>query len=126
VDDRQDAIDVRILVQQSACPHSLRNVLAGAGRAIDGADDGDVIARAVALMLGPIRTAVVALEVTRLRRAPRVSGAWYFRAEGVVTLEGVGSHIVDVDERPGGDVAGGEADDLAVLQHRLAGPTPCQ
>ncbi len=47
-----DAIDVGILLQQVGAAEALGDVLAGAGRAVDGADDGDVVARAVAQVSG--------------------------------------------------------------------------
>ena len=47
VRDGHDAVDVRKLLEQVGAAEALGDVFAGAGRAVDGADDGDVIARAV-------------------------------------------------------------------------------
>ena len=48
------------------------------------------------------------------------SGAGRLRREGVVALERAELDVVDVDVLAGGDVAAGEADDLAVLEDRVA------
>src|SRR5437588_12256767 len=48
VRDGDDAVHVRILTEQVGGAKALRNVLTRAGGAVDGADDGDVVARAVA------------------------------------------------------------------------------
>src|SRR5262249_26652492 len=61
VADRHHAVHVREVAQQAALADALGDVLAGVGRAIDGADDRDVVARAVAAV-----AAVVAVEVTNL------------------------------------------------------------
>src|SRR5262249_29509607 len=111
--DGDDAVDVGVAAQEAGVADPLGDVLVGAGRAVDGADDGDVVARAVA----PVAAVVAhpgALPGGRGRRR-RTRGA-----EGVVALEGVGRDVVDVDVVAGGDVRGGEADDLAVLADRLA------
>ena len=55
---------LRKLLEQIGAMEALGDVLAGAGRAVDGADDGDVIASAVALMFRPIRPAIEAEEGT--------------------------------------------------------------
>ena len=54
VDDRDHPVHVRVLVQNAEGPDPLRHVLAGRGRAVDGADDGDVVARAVAAVAAVI------------------------------------------------------------------------
>src|SRR5262249_37746833 len=43
-------------------------------------------------------------------------------AEGVIALEEIGPHVVDMDVLTGRDVTGGEADDLPVLVDRFAFP----
>ena len=48
------------------------------------------------------------------------SGAGSLGAEGVVALELAGFDVVDVDVLARRDVPAGEADDLAVLEDRLA------
>src|SRR5262249_20634146 len=115
--DGDHAIDVGVLAEQVRAVEALGDVLAGAGRAVDCADDGDVIAGAVAQVFGPVGAAVVAHPGPRLgfrgRRGPGL-------AEGVVAFEGVGRAVVDVDVVTGGDVLAGEADDLPVFQHRRA------
>src|SRR5262249_11676101 len=85
-----------------------------AGGAVDGTDDGNVVAGAE-----PPVAAVVAPKGARLGRRPR---RWAVAAKGVVALEGVGGNVVDVDVGAGRDVLAGEADDLAVLADRLAHP----
>src|SRR5581483_8781013 len=118
VHDRHHAVYVRIPIEQAAGADALANVLARTRRAVHRADDGDVVARAVAQVVRPLGAAVVALEGARLggRRRRRAVAA-----EGVVAVEGVGPDVVDVDVSAGGDVLAGEADDLAVLAHGLAG-----
>src|SRR5439155_13425540 len=94
---------------------------AGAGRAVDGAEDGDVVAGAVA----PV-AAVVAQE--RARRARTVTKRCFrhLAAKRIVALEGVSADVVDVDVAAGRDVLAGEADDLPVLVDRLALPDVAQ
>src|SRR5205085_3738548 len=90
---------------------------AGRGGAVDGADDGDVVARGIAEVVPPLRAAIVAHPEARLRC--RGSGRTV-AAEGVIALEGVGGDVMDMDVIAGRDVLAGEADDLAVLVDRLA------
>src|SRR5262249_9107073 len=96
------------------------DVLAGARRTVHRADDGDVVARPVAEVIGLTRAAVVAQECAvfgrRRERGRDLGGV------GVVALEGPELDVVDVDVLTGGDVAAGEADDLAVLADRVALP----
>src|SRR5262249_56001400 len=91
------------------------DVLAGGGGAVDGADDGDVVAAAVAQMLGPVGAAVVTHPEARFgsRRRRRA-----IAAERVVALERIGADTMPLHVIPGRDVLAGEADDLAVLVHR--------
>src|SRR5262249_34169794 len=114
VRDRHHAVHVGVAAQQVGGTELLGDVLAGAGRAVDGADDGDVVARAVAAT-----AAVVTHKGARLGRGRRRRAV---AAEGVVALEGGGADVVDVDVAAGRDVLAGKADDLAVLGDRLALP----
>src|SRR5262249_33488978 len=61
VRDGDNAVHVRVLAKQVRCPDALGDVFAGAGRAVDGADDGNVIPRAEAAV-----AAVVADEPARI------------------------------------------------------------
>src|SRR5439155_12936433 len=61
VSDGDDAIDFGVPAQEVGGLNAFGNVLAGAGRAVDRADDGNVVARAVAAV-----AAVVTEEGTRL------------------------------------------------------------
>src|SRR5262249_24556170 len=58
--DGHHAIDLRIVLEQVAGANPVRDVFAGAGRAVDRADDGYVVARAVTERLRPLRPAVIA------------------------------------------------------------------
>src|SRR5205807_1030894 len=76
----------------------------------------DVVARAVAKMFGPFRSAVVAHEVIGqggLGRRRAIS------AKGIVTLEVVGAEVMRVYMVAGSDVFLREADDLAVFGDRF-------
>src|SRR5260370_42250121 len=73
VRDRQNAVNVRVLFEQVTGAEALRDVLVGARRAVDGADDGDVVAAAVTLVVGPFGAAVVTQPGAHLRRAGEVS-----------------------------------------------------
>ena len=80
---------MRILPQQILGFESFADVFAGAGRTVDGADDGNVVARAVA----PV-AAVIALPVTRFGRR----GRWRaILAIPVIAIERMGDQIVDVN-----------------------------
>src|SRR5579884_4413914 len=107
VRDGNHAVHVGIGVQQSRVTNLVRDVFAGAGRAIDRTDDGNVIAGAKAAV-----ATVIAHEVARLGRF-----GWRrtVLAKGVVTLELVGRDVMDVNVGTGRDVRAGEADDLGVL-----------
>src|SRR5262249_19169571 len=112
VGDGHHAVHVRILPQAFGAAGLLGDVPARAGRAVDGADDGDVVARA-----DPSVAPVVAHEETRFgcgRRGGTIA------AEGVVALEGRRADVVDVDMAAGEDVLACEADYLAGFLHRLA------
>src|SRR5581483_5569595 len=112
VRDRHDAVHVRILLEEVSLPEALGDVLARAGGAVDGADDGDVVARTVAAV-----AAVVAHPGARLG-----PGRWgrAVAAEGVVALEIVRRDVMNVDVTADGNVLAGEADDLAVFVNRFA------
>src|SRR5919109_795837 len=117
VRDRDDAVHVRILLEQVGGAKALGDVLARRRGAVDGADDGNVVAAAVAKMLGAIRPAVVAHPEARLgglRRRRTIA------AKRVVALEGIGGNVVYVDMIARRDVLIGEADDLTVLVDRGA------
>src|SRR5947207_5053923 len=78
---RHHAVHVGVLLEEVGGAELLGDVLAGAGGAVDRADDGDVIARAVAAV-----AAVVAHPGARLPRGRR----WRtISAEGVIALEGI-------------------------------------
>src|SRR5262249_33954857 len=89
----------------------------GASGAVDGADDGDVVARAVAVGLRALRPAVVAHPIARLGRG------WRRRAvatKGVVTLERIRTDIMQMHMAARRDVLARGANDLAVLVNRFA------
>src|SRR5207249_2763320 len=64
MDDRHHAIDVGKLVEQAAHAQALGDVLARTRGAVDGANEGDVVARAEAAV-----AAVIAVEEARLGRS---------------------------------------------------------
>src|SRR5262249_53143796 len=107
VRDRDHAIHLRILAQHPRGADFFRDILAGAGRAVYGADDSDVIAGAVA----PI-AAVIAHPEKRLRSCRRRRT---IAAKRIVPLEGLGGDVMDMDMAAGSNVLTGEADDLPVL-----------
>src|SRR5262249_3816921 len=112
VGDRHDAVHAGILLEQVKGPDLFRDVLAGAGRAVDGADDRNVIAGAVTAV-----APIIAHEVTRLGRRRRGRAV---PAKGIIPLERPGTDIVNVHVSAGRDVLAGETDDLAVLADRLS------
>src|SRR5262249_39390225 len=106
------AVHVGVAAQQIGRTESFGDVLAGTGRAIHGADDGDVVARAVTAV-----TPVVAHEVAR--RCGQRSGR-AIAAEGVIALEGISADVMDVDMAACRDVFAGKADNLPVFVDRFA------
>src|SRR5689334_15321108 len=69
VSDRHDAVHIGVIAEKSSLFDSVRNVLAGAGGAVDRADDGDVIACS--------ESAVAAIEA---HEVVRLGGGWRRRA----------------------------------------------
>src|SRR5262249_12942045 len=120
VHDRQHAVDIWKSVQHTPGSQALGDVFARARRAVHGADDREVVARAVAQVLGSIRSPFVPHEEARLERASGVSLGRNFTAKSVIALESVGADVVDMDVIARRNIAGREADDLAVLQDGLA------
>ncbi len=55
VDDGDDAIHVREVLQNARLAHAVGDVLARARGAVHGADDGEVVPRAVAQVIGLVR-----------------------------------------------------------------------
>ena len=114
VHERDDAVDVGVLLQDAGPGDGLGHEAGHRGRAVHAGQDADVVARAD-LAVG----AAEALEGgARLGRqqllVARILG------EGVVALEGGERAVVRVHVAAGRDVLGGEADDLAELEDRLA------
>ena len=114
VHERDDAVDVGILLQDAGACDGLGHEAGDGGRAVHAGEHADVVARA-GLAVG----AAVALEggarlVRQQRLLARILG------EGVVALELGEGAVVAVHVVAGGDVLGGEADDLPEFQHRLA------
>src|SRR5207249_942 len=106
VRDRHHTVHIGIIAQQSSFFDSVRNVLAGAGRAVDRADNRDVVA-------GPI-TAIAAIEAHKVTLLGR---RWWRRTistEGVIALEGLGRDVMHMYMPTGRDVLAGEADDLTI------------
>src|SRR5207248_1427054 len=93
VRDGDYAVHVRELLEQVCRGEALRDILARLGGAIDGADDRDVVARAITIRLGPLRPAIESHERAHFlgRRARRT-----IAAKSVIALEGVGGDIVYV------------------------------
>jgi hypothetical protein len=112
VGDRDDAVDVRILGEDSSvkCLAIMRDDVRGA---VHAGDDPDVVARRDAAV-----GAVVALE---RRGFGDELGGVVIGTERVVALEAVAhAEVVHVDVLAGADGAGGEADDLVVAADRIA------
>src|SRR5205807_503913 len=68
VGDGNDAVHVGVLAQQVGGAEALRDVLAGAGGAVDGADDRDVVARAVTAVVAVVAQEGALLGGPRRRR----------------------------------------------------------
>ena len=113
VRDGHHAVDVGILLEQVGRAEALGDVLAGAGRAVDGADDGDVVAGAVAAV-----AAVVAHASSAARPGRAAAGSRGRRRSRARRRRR--RHCGRGRGSPAGDVLAGEADDLAVLVDRLA------
>ena len=114
VHERDDAVDVGILLEDAGAGDGLGHEAGDGGRAVHAGQHADVVARA-GLAVG----AAVALEGgAGLGRQQRLVLA--VLGEGVVALELGERAVVGVDVGAGRDVLGGEADDLAELEDRLA------
>ena len=112
---RDDAIDIAI-GRQLVPREGLGDVVADRGRAVDGREHADEVARAC-----PAALAQEALEARPLVLGDEGRGL-DVGAEGIVAGEVPHLDVVGVDVLAGRDVGAGEADDLVVLAHRLAGP----
>src|SRR5207237_10415394 len=88
-------------------------VLARASRAVHGANNCDVVPRAVAAI-----PAIIALEESRFSR--RRWRWWTITAKGVIALESSRAYVVNVNMAAGRNVFPGEDDNLSVLVDRFA------
>ena len=114
VHERDDAVDVGILLEDAGAGDGLGHEARDGGRAVHAGEHADVVARA-GLAVG----AAVAFEGgARLGRQQRLLAR--VLGEGIVALELGERAVVGVDVGAGRDVLGGKADDLAELQDRLA------
>src|SRR5262249_4276387 len=110
--DRHDPIDVRIFLEQVGRVEPLRNVLAGAGGTVHRADDGDVVARAIAAIATVVAHPRARIGARRRRRT--------IAAESIIALEGLGTDVVDVNVLAGGNVFVGKANDLPIFGDSFA------
>ena len=117
VNDGDDAVHVREILQYPARLDPLGDVLAGAGRAVHRADDGDVIPRAVPPVGRPVRAAVEPHEAQVVGRRGERGGQ--VRAEGVVPRERLRLHVLHVDVFADGNRPGREPDHLPELEYRV-------
>ena len=119
VRDRDDAVDVRVVPPDVLEP--LSHELAHARRAVDGGDDGDVVARPDA----PVRPLEAVEGAHALGRI--VVDGLDVDADLVLLLQLADREVLDVDMIAHVDLRGREADDLAVAPDGLADPrrTPC-
>src|SRR6185312_9224049 len=85
---------------------------------VHGADDGDVVAGAVAEVVRLVRAAVEAHEGAVI--GGRRQRGRHLRSERIIALERTELHVVDVDVFADGDGPAGEADDLAVFGNGVA------
>ncbi|MCY1546260.1 hypothetical protein D9M68_822490 [compost metagenome] len=110
---RYHSVDVVLLEQFRAvevCGHRARH----RGRAVHRGQNADVVARADA----PVRAAIAHEAVTLLRR--QHGAALDGRRQFVTGMAVRHGHVVSVYVCAGGDVLGGDADDLAVFENLLA------
>ena len=118
VDDRHHPVHVRVVLQEPQLADPVGDVLAGTRRAVHRADDREVVAGAVAEVVGLARAAVEAHERAVLGRRRQRGGRR--RGMGIVPLERAELHVVDVDVLARGDGPAGEPDHLPVLRDRVA------
>ncbi len=111
VRDGHHAIDIGKVFQHAAGAHSFGNILAGRGGAVDGTDDGDVIAGAESAIVSIVTHEGAFFRRRRRRRT--------IPAKSIVALECRGADVVHVNVLTGFDVPAGKADDLPVLGDRL-------
>ena len=114
VHDGYDTVDIRIVVQKPEPFDFARDLLCRGRRAVHRGDDADIVSRADPAVLAP-----VALERGALRLGHHVR-LLHRLAEVVVAIELSHGDVVHVHMLTGGDVGGGEPDDLSILDHGLA------
>ena len=115
VDERNDAVDIGVIVEQAALFRLTRDQSRHCRRAVHRGEDAEIIARP-RLAIG----AAVAFEGRLLLDRQHVHGPRVL-AEAVIALELVQHAIMLMHPFAGRDVLGGEADDLAELADGLAG-----
>ena len=114
VHEGDDAVDVGVLLQDAGPGDGLGHEAGHRGRAVHAGQDADVVARA-GLAVGAAEAFEGGARLGRQQLlVARILG------EGVVALEGGERAVVRVHVAAGSDVLGGEADDLAELEDRLA------
>src|SRR5207245_6116400 len=114
VGDRDDSVDVRVV--GGDVPELLPHELADAGRAVDGREDGDVVARAHAAV-SPLVAVEVAHPFGRV-----VVDRLHVHPDLVLLPELADGQVVNVHVVADPDLLGREADDLAVATDGLADP----
>src|SRR5579875_37604 len=124
--DGHHAINVGIVPKQISGTDTLGDVLAGAGRAVDRADDGDVVARAVTAVAPVVAHPVTHGDGAGGIRPRRNRRRWTIAAKTIISLESSSRDIMNVDPFPRFDVLAGETDDLAIFGDGFAFVDPAQ